>query len=260
MYLGTLDPVSTFSYLSLPSDMIIVPCFFLAGCEPEADRTCFRPYNNTVGVFYSDQRDPGHSQKLAHQESTDLLTWGPVIDDVSFLAYHDRPGMTVITYLPPTKQWMLVHEFPGGGTTDSSNWGVRPNPVYFRFANSPFNFRFGYSYPITVNRVQPNASPYVVWTPNGGVNGTIIVSDNHWNSVFTNTFNGEPDKWEEHASGAPKCYSRPLHISSDNPDHVLIVSAGSDGANGTAMTSTISSLAQIFLNPIDPGDINDTIL
>jgi hypothetical protein len=173
-----------------------------------------RPYNNTVGVFYSDQRDSLHSQKLAHQESTDLVHWGPVIDDVSFLNYTDRPGMTVITYLPRTGQWMLVHEFPGGGTANSINWGVRPNPVYYRFAYSPFNFRYGYSYPIAVNRVQPNASPYVVWTPAGGVNGTIIVSDNHWNSVFTNQFNGEPDKWEEHSSGAPKCYSRPLHIVS----------------------------------------------
>jgi hypothetical protein len=174
---------------------------------------------------------------------------------VAFLNQTDRPGMTVITYLPRTGQYMLVHEFPGGGTADSLNWGVRPNPVYYRFAYSPFDFRFGYSYPITVRGVQPNASPYVVWSPVGGVNGTIVVSDNHWNSVFTNTHNGEPDRWEEHASGAPRCYSRPLHVSSDNPDHLLVVSAGSDGANGTAMTSTVSSLTAILQNPIDPGDI-----
>ena len=35
--------------------------------------------------YYSDQRDPDHGQKLAHQTSTDLRAWGPVVDDVAFV-------------------------------------------------------------------------------------------------------------------------------------------------------------------------------
>lgn len=171
---------------------------------------------------------------------------------MAYLRYTDRPGMTDITYVPTIKQWIFVHEFPGG---DSSIWGREPNPVYYRLADSPFEFRFTYSYPIVVGGVQANASPQVRWTSAGGPNGTIIVSDNHWNSVFTNTWNAAPDKWEMHASGAPKCYSRPLLISSDNPDHLLIVSAGSDGAGKSALTSTISSVTQILKTPSDPRDI-----
>ena len=180
-----------------------------------------------------------------------MVNWGPVVDDVAYPRYTDRPGMTDITYIPPINKWLFVHEFPGG---DSSFWGKQPNPVYYRFADSPFQFRYTYSYPITVNGVQSNASPQVVWTSAGGHNGTIIVSDNHWNSVFTNTWNGEPDKWEMHASGAPRCYSRPMLVGSDNPDHLLFVSAGSDGQGGSALTSTISSIAEILKNSPDPRD------
>jgi len=95
----------------------------------------------------------------------------------------------------------------------------------------------------------------VVWTPAGGPNGTIIVSDNHWHSVFTNTWNAEPDKWEMHASGAPRTYSRPLLINSDNPDHLLLVSAGNSLDNDTVLTSTISSVAWILKAPSDPRDV-----
>ncbi|GHC94358.1 hypothetical protein GCM10010309_79710 [Streptomyces violaceochromogenes] len=34
-------------------------------------------------VYYSDQRDPDHGQKIVHQVSTDARTWGPVVDDVA---------------------------------------------------------------------------------------------------------------------------------------------------------------------------------
>ena len=56
------------------------------------------PYEEegVVGVFYSDQRDPLHAQKLAHQVSKDLVNWGPVVNDVAYKTYTDRPGMTVM--------------------------------------------------------------------------------------------------------------------------------------------------------------------
>jgi hypothetical protein len=56
-------------------------------------------------MFYSDQRDPLHGQKLAHQESNDLKNWGPVINDVAYLNYTVRPGMTVIDYIAPIDKW-----------------------------------------------------------------------------------------------------------------------------------------------------------
>ena len=66
---------------------------------------CVSPYEGTLGMFYSDQRDPLHGQKLAHQESDDLLEWGPVVNDVAYLNYTVRPGMTVIDYIEPIDKW-----------------------------------------------------------------------------------------------------------------------------------------------------------
>lgn len=89
-------------------------------------------------MFYSDQRDALHGQKLAHQESTDLKSWSSVIDDVAYLNYTARPVMTVISYIPPLEKWILVHEFPGG----DSVWAGYP--VYYRLSGSPFDFRCAY--------------------------------------------------------------------------------------------------------------------
>ncbi|KAK1750087.1 vacuolar protein sorting/targeting protein 10 [Echria macrotheca] len=186
------------------------------------------PFNGTIGVFYSDQRDPKHGQKLAHQTSTDLKTWGPVVNDVAYKTYTDRPGMTVIAFIPPMKKWILVHEYPGTlevNATGGDQWSGQQFPVYYRLADSPFEFDNDRGYPIVVRGVQPGSSPYVVWSPVGGVNGTIIVSDNDHSDVFTNSFGGMPDRWEAHETPQMNAYSRALHVPKDYPDHLIILGA-----------------------------------
>ena len=187
------------------------------------------PFNGTVGVFYSDQRDPLHAQKLVHQESSDLESWGPVVNDVAYKTYTDRPGMTVIAYIPPLKKYIFVYEYPGtppefkGGDTWSETG--EEYPVYYRLADSPYRFDNDRGYPIIVKGMQPGSSPYVVWSPVGGVNGTIIVSDNNHSDVFTNSFGGRPDKWEAHKTPQPNAYSRALHVPKNYPDHLMILGA-----------------------------------
>jgi hypothetical protein len=56
-----------------------------------------------------DRRDPLYGQKLVHQTSIDLLTWGPVVNDVTYPVYTDRPGMTTVTHLPNGK-YMMTYE------------------------------------------------------------------------------------------------------------------------------------------------------
>jgi hypothetical protein len=186
------------------------------------------PHNGTIGVFYSDQRDPLHGQKLAHQKSTDLKTWGPVVNDVAYKTYADRPGMTVITYIPPMKKWILVYEYPGTQEINHAGgeqWSGQQFPVYYRLADSPFEFDNDRGYPIVIRGVQPGSSPYVVWSPEGGVNGTIIVSDNdHW-AVFTNSFGGQPDRWEAHETPQMNAYSRALLVPKENTEHLIILGA-----------------------------------
>jgi hypothetical protein len=56
-----------------------------------------------------DRRDPLYGQKLVHQTSRDLLTWGPVVNDVTYPVYTDRPGMTTVTHLSNGK-YMMTYE------------------------------------------------------------------------------------------------------------------------------------------------------
>ncbi|KAH9908895.1 glycoside hydrolase family 93 protein [Xylariomycetidae sp. FL2044] len=200
------------------------------------------PYNSTLICYYSDQRDPAYGQKLAHQVSADLVSWGPVVDDVAYSdSYLARPGMTVVQYIPAPylDRWILVYELPVG---DSSSHGSH-YPVYYALATSPLDFRFSVGQPIIVvvgagaggNATQvvvPNASPYVTWTPAGGGGGgdddggkkygTIVVSDADNARVYTNRFGGDVDKWEAHDTPAGATYSRAVHVLGGRPDHLMI--------------------------------------
>jgi sucrose-6-phosphate hydrolase SacC (GH32 family) len=63
-------------------------------------------------VYYSDQRDTSHGQKLVHQVSTDGVNWGPVVDDVAMPTYSDRPGMATVAQLPNGK-YVMTYEYGG---------------------------------------------------------------------------------------------------------------------------------------------------
>ncbi|KAK4231375.1 Sialidase [Podospora fimiseda] len=178
-------------------------------------------YDNEFVVYYSDQRDPNHGQKLAHQRSKDLINWGPVVNDVRYDEYLARPGMTVIAEIPTIKKWILVYELPVG---NSSSHGVN-YPVYYRLADKPTEFDSAPGIPIVIGgKVAPNASPYVVWSPSGGPNGTIVVSDADRDELYTNRFGGDPDKWEMHPCEQPSAYSRALHVFKDYPEHLVVLS------------------------------------
>ena len=210
-----------------------------------------RQYKGTLAAYYSDQRDPKHGQKLAHQESRDLKTWGPVINDVAYDQYIARPGMTVISYIPPIKKWILVHELPIG---NSSSHGVN-YPVYYVLSDSPLTFGKSVGQPIVVNNTTaPNASPYVVWSPVGGPNGTIIVSDADRPQVYTNRFGGDVDRWEEHGTPAGAVYSRAIQISGRRPNHLTIYGGETFDDMGagkrTPFSSTVVSLEKVLRTPV----------
>lgn len=158
--------------------------------------------------------------------------------------------MTVITYLPPLSRWIFVHEFPDGG----DSWTGTGYPVNYRLSDSPFTFRYAFSYPIVSNDgTQPNASPYVQWSPSGGANGTIIVSDADHMSVFTNRANGEPNHWETHNTPAPSAYSRSLMVfnEKEQSDRLAIFGA-STYATPKPFSVTVVSVADTLKLP--PGN------
>ncbi|KAK4158047.1 Sialidase [Chaetomidium leptoderma] len=191
-------------------------------------------YEDELIVYYSDQRDPLHGQKLAHQRSKDLLTWGPVVNDVRYDEYLARPGMTVVAHVAPIKKWILVYELPIG---NSSSHGSH-YPVHYRLADDPREFDAAEHVgiivedPATGDKMAPNASPYVVWSPVGGPNGTIIVSDADYDVLYVNRNGGDPGAWEVRESAQSAAYSRALHVFEKSPEWLMVVGGDTFDGNG----------------------------
>ena len=159
--------------------------------------------------------------------------------------------MTVVAYIPPIRKWMLVHERPIG---KSSSYGSN-YPVFYVLADSPLEFGKNEDIPIIINNTSvPNASPYVVWSPLGGPNGTIVVSDADRSQVYTNQAGGDPAAWEEHGTPAGAVYSRAIQIFRRYPDHLMIYGGETfdDLRLGllTPFSATVVDLNKVLKTPV----------
>jgi len=158
-------------------------------------------------AYYSDQSDPAHGQKLVHQASRDLRAWGPVVDDVALPTYTDRPGMPTVARLPDGR-WIMVYEY-GGGPWENAWYSF---PVYFKIAASPHGFGGVVGRPLRPDvGAQPVGSPYVVVSPRGGRNGTVVVSCGTQSDVFVNHALGE-GSWARRSTPQPVAYTRSLNL------------------------------------------------
>ncbi|CAK7208707.1 hypothetical protein SCUCBS95973_000193 [Sporothrix curviconia] len=179
-------------------------------------------FKGQIILYYSDQRDPKHGQKLSHQTSSDLLSWDAAVDDVAYSKYKMRPGMTTIVALP-SGQYLLTYEYGGapGGF-----------PVYYRMAADPRAFAAAKEHPLVAGSTRPTSSPFVTWTPyspgagGSSTNGTILVSANSNSQIFSNSALGDESQWEVHSVAQPAAYSRTLHVLQDDPTRLLIMGAG----------------------------------
>jgi hypothetical protein len=179
-------------------------------------------YEGTLIHYYSDQRDNAtYGQKMVHQTSTDLKNWGPVIDDVAYPNYTDRPGMPTVALMPNGK-YIMSYEYGGGPVPGSTNYQF---PVHYKIVDNPE--RFG---PATGIRLEatdgtiPNGSPYVVWSSVGGENGTLIASGHSHSEIFINKALGE-GLWTKVASPETTHYTRHLRVLND-PTKLLIMGGG----------------------------------
>ncbi|KAL9625437.1 MAG: hypothetical protein Q9160_000500 [Pyrenula sp. 1 TL-2023] len=188
-------------------------------------------YNDQLVCFYSDQRDRAHGQKLVHQVSSDLLTWGDVVDDVSYPTYTDRPGMTTVIQLP-NQQWMMTYEYGGGPLANNPNSTNYVFPVYYRISDSPLTFDSAPGQPLIPSSgagstTQPTGSPYIVWTDAvGGDNGAIVVSSGCCSEVYVNTQLGAQDAWTSVPTPERASYTRHLRVLEKEPNLLLIVGGG----------------------------------
>ena len=182
--------------------------------------------NGELICYYSDQRDPAYGQKMVHQTSKDLKTWGPVVNDVTYPTYDFRPGMPTVAKLP-NGNWIMTYEFFGATETPGQF------AVYYKLAQDPT--KFGDATGVVLRATDgfiPQGSPYVLWSPAGGANGTIVVDANNSADLFINTGNAElGTQWRRVSTNAPAAYTRSLANGLNND--VYIVAGGLLGQGAT---------------------------
>ncbi|MGW2525344.1 RICIN domain-containing protein, partial [Streptomyces sp. NPDC001617] len=167
-------------------------------------------------VYYSDQRDPAHGQKLVHQVTTDGVNWGPVVDDVAVSAYSARPGMATVAKLP-NGNYVMTYEYGGA---PEGNFAV-----YYKISADPEAFGSATGIPLrTTEGTVPCCNPFVTWLPTGGANGTLVVSAQSSTDLFLNTQNGAANSWTRIQSTVAGGYSRGMLPLPDG--HSLLVLSG----------------------------------
>ncbi|KAF2085049.1 glycoside hydrolase family 93 protein [Saccharata proteae CBS 121410] len=188
-------------------------------------------WRGKIIVYYSDQRDPTHGQKLVHQVSGDLLTWEDPVDDVAYSNYTFRPGMTTVSKLP-FGQYIMTYEFYGAAEADFA--------VYYRMSRDPtdFNASEGQVLRATDGTV-PVSSPYNVWSPTGGPLGTIAVSSGTNSEIFLNHHLGAPDNWTKVPTPEGASYSRNLRVLPDIATMMITGGGVLDGTSNKVTTSTV---------------------
>jgi hypothetical protein len=140
----------------------------------------FLEYDGSLIVYFSDQRDSAHSQKLSLTTTTDLLTWSTSEDVVAYSDANARPGMAVISYLTTTGQYMLSYEY----CNPPSGSGC---PAHYRLASNPTEFLDATDQALTTTSgYTPSGSPYSVWYETGGV---VLLSTGSDTDLFVSTDN-----------------------------------------------------------------------
>jgi len=198
-------------------------------------------YEDEMIVFYSDQRDLNFAQKLVHQTSTDLLTWGDVVDDVAYDVYDDRPGMTTVALLP-NGSYIMTYEFFGAPEAAFA--------AYYRISDDPtaFNSAPGQVIQATDGTI-PTSSPYITWSPAGGANGTLAVNAASDTDVYLNRCLGAPNAWTRVSTTEIASYSRNLRVLPN--DILLITAAGPLGGSDNSVTTSSMDLSAITLAACD---------
>jgi hypothetical protein len=153
-----------------------------------------------------------------------------VVNDVVNANYSLRPGMTVVAQMGNGK-YILTYEL-GPEALPGSRY-----PVHYRIADSLLEFENATDFLLkSQDGTVPNSAPYVVWTPAGGSNGTVVVSDGKYSELFLNTEYGDPGAWSKVSTGLGSSYSRSLQVMPNN-SVVLMVDGGLYRGANTSVTA-----------------------
>ncbi|WP_321004481.1 sialidase family protein [Eisenbergiella porci] len=160
--------------------------------EADANRPVWEPFltvtpDGKLICFYSDERraaGSGYNQLLAHKVSPDGgHTWGEEKIDVAFPGGRLRPGMPVVAALPQGR-FIMVYEMVNQDKI----------PVYFRISDSieDWGDRDFMGNPVcAADGSYLTGTPYVSWIPQGGPEGTILVTGRGFSHIMANSRRGE---------------------------------------------------------------------
>jgi hypothetical protein len=153
-----------------------------AGLSP-TQNPIFEPYlcadaAGRLVAHISDERykADGYSQLLDHVVSTDGgRTWGKLVFDVAIADGLTRPGMAIVARAGNGKFYMSYEEvgMPGYALEP------RSNPAHFKVSDDGDNWGDFKDYGTLIQdrwRQYINGTPYIVWSPWGGSNGTLLAS------------------------------------------------------------------------------------
>jgi hypothetical protein len=123
----------------------------------------------------------------------------------------------------PNGKYLMTYEY-GGGPTNSSSYKF---PLFYRLSSDPEKFDSAEDHQlITTDGTIPEGSPYNVWTPIGGKNGTIIVSSGTSGDIYINRGLGEAGTpWIRVPTPEKQHYTRHLRVLKD-PKKLLIMGGG----------------------------------
>ncbi|KAH7341165.1 Sialidase [Pyrenochaeta sp. MPI-SDFR-AT-0127] len=204
--------------------------------------------------YYSTQVDPNHNQKLSHTTTTDLRSWSSEVNDVALADPNVRPGMATVAYSPISKKYVMTFEFCGGPIAGGC-------PVYYKVSDSPLTFGSAGLQPIIPNdgNLNPNGSPYVIWTAEPGSNGNrglFIANGNSREEIFVNTDAVNPTGWKPINVGQWSAYSRELRIintpansAAGGTNRLLITNGGNMGCSGSCYNWVANGVINIPTYP-----------
>ncbi|KAH8722994.1 hypothetical protein GQ44DRAFT_828627 [Phaeosphaeriaceae sp. PMI808] len=182
-------------------------------------------HDKRLTVYYSDQRDSQHAQKISQQSTADIWdTWGSAIDVAVSNTVSDLEGMASVAKLP-NNQYIVAYE-ASQGTSDSNG------AVNFKLSSAPENAGTESVRTITATSgAKPQGAPSVAWSSVGGTNGTIILSDSTTGSLFINRALGQ-GPWSVIATPAGRAYAREVRAAADK--RAIRITGGSEGKGMSA--------------------------
>jgi hypothetical protein len=154
-----------------------------AGLARDAAAPIWEPFlgadsRGRLVAYLSDERDKksGFNQLLDHVVSDDGgRTWGPLVYDVAIPDGLSRPGMAIVAKDGKGKYYMSYELVSAPGFALEP----RTNAAHFRTSTDGLNWGDPKSPGTLIQdrwRQFPNGTPYIVWSPWGGPNGTLVAS------------------------------------------------------------------------------------